>query len=157
MALYRLLYRSDIVLSGPDFDDQIDRIVHASARANADAGLSGALFAAGGVFIQALEGPLPALEAKFEQICSDLRHQHVRLIEIAAVEERTFAEWPMVRLSHAPDVTEVTALCRILASRQPMRLDMATSSALVSLMRSVLVTGADGSGTASHPALAGGR
>lgn len=140
MSLYRLLYRSDIAMTGPDVDDRIDEIVRTSAGANADVGLSGALVASGGVFIQALEGPLPALEAKFEKICCDLRHRHVQLIELAATEDKTFSEWPMVRVSHAADMAELMAFCGIVGSRQPMRLDMSTTSALICLMRSMLLT-----------------
>lgn len=143
MALYRLLYRSDIAITGPDIENQINDIVHASARANADVGLTGALVASGGVFIQALEGPLPALEASFEKICCDLRHRHVQLIELAAAEDRIFLEWPMVRVSQGTDMAELTAFCSIVGSRQPMRLDMSMTGALVSLMRSMLLTQAE--------------
>src|SRR3712207_6695481 len=100
MSLYRLLYRSEIALLGsPEVvDSQINEIVRAATRANVRIGLSGALIASDGVFIQALEGPLVWVEKTFEKICMDLRHKHVKLIEFAAAESQVFPEWAMVRV-----------------------------------------------------------
>ncbi len=139
MPLYRLLYQSDIALKGSqvEIDRQIEAIVSASAISNAANGLSGALIASGGVFIQALEGPLGAIETTFERICLDRRHKHVALIELVAAEERLFAEWNMVRVAEG---TQVLDICTVIGSRKTVRLDAPTTNALVSLMRSVLLT-----------------
>lgn len=150
MPLYRLLYRSEISL--PDtqpLDQQIQSIVAAADRANALNDLSGALIAADGVFIQALEGPLAALEATFEKICTDLRHKHVRLIELAAADERVFAEWRMVRVEHEDDVLR---LCAGFGLENTVRPDVSKTSAIITLMRSILASKshlADGAGFAS--------
>jgi hypothetical protein len=154
MSLYRLLYRSEIALSGSseEVHDQIDRIVDASARGNAACDLTGALVASGGVFIQVMEGPLPALEAVFEKVCSDLRHRRVQLIELAAAEERAFPEWRMVRVAQEAEVAE---FCRVIGSRDTIRLDVSTTQALVALMRSSLVSGVgpdSGTGVPLQPA-----
>ncbi len=139
MPLYRLLYQSEIALAGlqPEIDRQIDAIVHASATSNAATGLSGALIASGGVFIQALEGPLGALETTFEKICTDRRHKRVALIELAAAEERVFPEWTMVRVAQGAEVLDI---CRVIGAHETRRLDASTTTALVSLMRSILLT-----------------
>ncbi|HEV7434384.1 MAG TPA: BLUF domain-containing protein [Pseudorhizobium sp.] len=139
MPLYRLLYRSEIALTGSkdQIDHQIDQIVSASEQSNARSGLTGALIASGGVFIQALEGPLGALEATFEKICLDLRHKRVNLIELAAAEERIFPEWSMIRVAQGAQMIEI---CTVVGVRESGRLDTSTTSALVSLMRNILLT-----------------
>lgn len=139
MPLYRLLYRSEIALSDPkeDTDRRIDQIVKTSALSNESSNLSGALIASGGVFIQALEGPLRSLEATFEKICLDLRHKRVTLIEFVAAEERIFPEWSMVRVAQAAQMVEI---CTVVGLKESRRLDASTTTALVSLMRSLLLT-----------------
>jgi hypothetical protein len=141
MPLYRLLYRSDIALSAQAgaLDDQIQAIVALSARANARDSLSGALIASSGVFIQALEGPLTALEATFERICRDLRHRRVRLIELAAAEDRAFAEWRMIRVDNKEDVLRLCSEFGLQGSGRP---DALKTSAIISLMRSLLISNA---------------
>ena len=139
MPLYRLLYRSEFALKDADgpATQQIDAIVSAAAHANERNGLSGALIASNGVFIQALEGPLPALEAAFEKICSDLRHSRVRLVEFAAAEERVFPEWRMVRVEQEEQVLK---LCLDLGIESPGRLDVSKASAILTLLRSILLS-----------------
>jgi hypothetical protein len=146
MPLYRLLYRSEFTLQNSDgpIDQQIDAIVAAAAQANKRNSLSGALIASTGVFIQALEGPLAALESTFEKICSDLRHSRVRLVEFAAAEDRVFAEWKMVRVE---EEEQVLNLCIGLGIENAGRLDVSKTGAIVTLMRSILLskaTAADG-------------
>ena len=138
MPLYRLLYRSEIALmDGQRPDREIALIVDAAAKANAKNNLSGALIASSGVFIQALEGPLPALEATFEKICTDLRHKHVRLVELAAADERVFAEWRMVRVEHKDGVLR---LCSGFGGENSAKLDSLKTGAIITLMRSILAS-----------------
>ncbi|WJH38421.1 BLUF domain-containing protein (plasmid) [Aliirhizobium terrae] len=141
MPLYRLLYRSEYAFS--DFagaaDRKIAEIVEAAERSNLRDNLTGAIIASDGVFIQALEGPLPALEATFERICKDLRHKRVRLIEFAAAEERVFPEWRMVRVDQQEDVVRLCAGLDI----QPGQLDVSRTSAIITLMRAVLTSKTD--------------
>ena len=121
-----------------------------SALANTRDNLSGALIASNGVFIQALEGPLTALETTFERICRDLRHRRVRLIELAAAEERAFPEWRMIRVNNKEDVLQ---LCREFGLQGSGRPDAFRTSAIIALMRSVLVSNASvatGAGFVRH-------
>ncbi len=139
MPLYRLLYRSEFAFKQSDspIDQQIDAIVEAAAQANQENNLSGALIASNGVFIQALEGPLAALEITFEKICSDLRHSRVRLVEFAAAEDRVFPEWKMVRVEQEEQVLN---LCVGLGIEDAGRLDVSKTGAIVTLMRSILLS-----------------
>jgi hypothetical protein len=139
MPLYRLLYRSEMTMSDAAGapDEQVAQIVQAASVSNSRDNLSGAIIASGGVFIQALEGPLPALEATFERICTDLRHKRVRLIEFAAAEERVFSEWRMVRVDQQEDIMRLSAGLDL----QPGQFDVSRTSTIITLMRAVLKSG----------------
>jgi Sensors of blue-light using FAD len=137
MLLHRLLYRSDAALTGSDEDveGQVHAIVEASRAANEASGLTGALLLSSGVFLQALEGSLNAVEATFERICGDLRHRRVRLLQLAAVEERLFGDWSMARVKPA---AELAVLCPSLEAAETSRLDASTADAAILVMRTLL-------------------
>lgn len=137
MFIHRLLYRSDAALIGTDdeMDDQVLAIAEASRRANEAAGLSGALLLSSGTFIQALEGPIDAIEETFERICGDLRHRRVRLLQLAVVEDRLFGEWSMSR------VTPTGELARLgpTLDAEGVRLDATKANAALQMMRTRLL------------------
>ncbi|MBE7183796.1 MAG: BLUF domain-containing protein [Methylobacterium mesophilicum] len=139
MPLHRLLYRSEPALAGlaEGVRLQVGAIVAQSAETNARNGLTGALLLTSDVFIQVLEGPAAALEATFERICRDMRHRRVRLLEIAAAEERVFAEWGMVCVE--PDIS-VASLPVTLEAAHHSRLDVSTAGAAVRMMRALVLT-----------------
>ena len=141
MPVHRLLYRSESALvgSGEPVEREVAEIVRASRTANEAAGLTGALLLSSGVFTQALEGPLDAVEASFERICGDLRHRRVRLLEFAVAEERVFGEWSMARVT---PTRELVRLCPGLGAGDDVGVDAATTAATIQLMRALLLTGA---------------
>jgi hypothetical protein len=138
MIIQRLLYRSDCAITGlaGDIDREIGEIVAASRRSNEASGITGALMLSSGVFIQVLEGPVSAVEATFERICCDLRHRHVRLLELAIAEERVFAEWAMVQVT---PTLQLAQLCPSIGAGDS-RLDASTASAAIQVMRTLLLT-----------------
>ncbi len=142
MPFHRLLYRSESALSGSaeSIELQVASIIERSKAANQAAGLTGALLLSTDVFIQVLEGPIEAVEATFERICRDLRHRRVRLLELAAGEQRMFEEWAMVRVQPNADLAR---LYPNLDAPHHARLDISTSSAAIRTMRAVLVTQPD--------------
>ncbi|WP_375465715.1 BLUF domain-containing protein [uncultured Methylobacterium sp.] len=140
MTIHRLLYRSDMDLAGTaaGIRQQIVEIVRISEARNAADGLTGALLHTRGVFIQVLEGPMPAVEATFERICCDLRHRRVELIELVEAEGRVFGEWSMGRISADQRIER-------LVSRLPAGEDQvpeaASAHATIQLMRTLMVSG----------------
>jgi len=138
MMIQRLLYRSDSVLAGlaGDIARETDGIVAAARRRNEASGITGALMLSSGVFIQVLEGPVSAVEATFERICCDLRHRHVRLLELAIAEERVFAEWAMVQVT---PTLRLAQLCPSIGAGDA-RLDASTAGAAIQVMRTLLLT-----------------
>jgi hypothetical protein len=138
MMIQRLLYRSDSALTGlaEDMKRETDGIVAAARRRNEASGVTGALMLSSGVFIQVLEGPVSAVEATFERICCDLRHRHVRLLELAIAEERVFAEWAMVQVT---PTLQLAQLCPSIGAGDA-RLDASTAGAAIQVMRTLLLT-----------------
>ena len=146
MSIHRLLYRSDAAFErgATGAENLLGSIVEASQARNDASGLSGALLMSSGVIVQALEGPLDALECTFERICGDLRHRRVRLLELVAAETRVFGEWSMARVT---PTLELKRLCPTLEAGDGARLDSVTANAAIQLMRTLLLTGpADGIG-----------
>lgn len=140
MSLHRLLYRSlpEIMGSQGEVAAEVARIVEASRETNAREGVSGALLVAPGVFMQVIEGPLPAVERTFERICGDIRHRHVQLIDFTCVEQRSFPEWPLAALAPAG---ELVRLCASLEAPQDPLADPTSASATIQLMRAMALAG----------------
>ena len=138
MPIHRLLYRSEAALPGSpgDVNRQVAAIIEASHAANTRVGVTGALLFTSGVFIQALEGPLAAVEATFERICGDLRHRRVRLLEFVVAEDRVFGEWAMAEVT---PTRELARLYPTLVSTDTGRLDAVTASTAVQTMRALLL------------------
>jgi hypothetical protein len=73
----------------------IDTILEKSQINNARADVTGALIFNAGVFGQVLEGPIAAVEETFERIQLDERHDHITVLDLCRVPERSFANWSM--------------------------------------------------------------
>lgn len=99
-TLCRLLYTSR--LAAGESEDSATTVPAAIAehatRRNAASGITGILLFVDGQFIQILEGPAPEVEATFERICQDFRHEDLKLIDLINVDERIFPEWHMAFL-----------------------------------------------------------
>ncbi len=95
--LYRLVYASKNLLDASESETRVavERILEASRRNNARAGVTGALMFNDGAFAQVLEGPQKGVEDTFERIQRDLRHGDVTVLECRPVTERRFSEWSM--------------------------------------------------------------
>lgn len=101
MPLHRLLYTSEARLSDntSGAERMVESIVAHSQANNEKRGLTGALLYVRGTFIQALEGPLDALETTFERICHDFRHAKLTLVDMSPANERMFERWSMTYLA----------------------------------------------------------
>jgi hypothetical protein len=102
--LYRLVYRSRSCIPAEDAPVEVDRLLRRAKAANAATGITGALLLADGHFLQAIEGPLEAVEALFERICSDFRHRDVQLLDFAPAEDRLFRDWAMEQVEAEVDL-----------------------------------------------------
>jgi hypothetical protein len=99
--IIRLLYSSRVsgtAIADPALIDPQVIGAHASSK-NAEKGITGCLLCVDNQFVQVLEGALCDVESTFEQICRDMRHVDLRLLDIAGSGERAFPEWTMACLT----------------------------------------------------------
>ena len=73
----------------------IESILVSSTRNNPANDITGVLLATETQFLQVLEGPLEPLNAIFERIARDKRHEGTLLISFTEIEERKFPDWAM--------------------------------------------------------------
>lgn len=136
--LYRLVYRSRPVIDGSqeELRRQLGQILRASRRRNPALELTGALMLRDGCFIQALEGPLPALESLFEIICRDERHGSVSLLELTPIDRRGFAGWAMAWI----DATGTAGSANASDSPVPLVPGTAEAGTIIAAMQAALST-----------------
>lgn len=146
-ALYRLLYRSHCAFDGApeEVEAKVVAMVESARPANERSGVTGALLFAADVFVQAIEGPLDAVEETFERICADMRHRDLQLIDFTAAETRAFEEWSMAVV--CPSWAFVS-LCTAVEAIERTRFAPESSSAVVQLMRAMIVARAAGTDVA---------
>ena len=75
--------------------DLVNSILASSTKNNSANGITGVLIATKTHFLQILEGEFEALNATFQRISSDTRHDKIQLISFTEIEERKFGEWAM--------------------------------------------------------------
>ena len=79
-------------------------ILEVSRRNNERVDVTGVLFCNAQRFLQVLEGPEESVEATFQRIRSDARHDDVRVLWSGMVEERQFPGWYMRSLDRSEAV-----------------------------------------------------
>lgn len=90
--LVRLLYVSRLADASPD---AIETILVQSREHNPPSGITGVLCYGDGIFLQAIEGGRPAVNALYGQILRDPRHHQVELLHYEEIAERRFGCWTM--------------------------------------------------------------
>lgn len=78
-------------------------ILTVSRRNNARDRITGLLYADGGRFLQALEGPDEAVAAAYARIRQDPRHRAIVILLQRQVERREFGHWEMARRAPGAD------------------------------------------------------
>jgi len=85
---------------------EVDTIGREATRKNEAVGITGILLTGGGFFFQILEGPAEAVDAVYEAITTDARHQDVLLLATQdGVRDRLFPDWAMKRVNLDDDAT----------------------------------------------------
>jgi len=99
MALYEIIYTS---LASRDLPPEELSLLLEKARAhNASQGITGMMIYHRREFMQLLEGEQAAVQALYERIAGDPRHQQLRKIWDGPIRERGFSDWGMAFV--APD------------------------------------------------------
>ena len=105
--LFRLVYVSRNLLPSAETEAAVLTILDVSRRRNPAIGVTGALLFSQDCFAQSLEGPMVAVEALFEHIQLDERHDQVVILEAGPVSHRDFGDWSMGFAGHCKEA----ALC----------------------------------------------
>ncbi|MDE2006390.1 MAG: BLUF domain-containing protein [Rhodospirillales bacterium] len=116
-ALFRVIYtsRNRVGADAALLTAAVADILAVARRANARAGVTGALLYSPAGFAQVLEGSLPDVTATFERIQRDPRHGDIQVLDSGPIGARGFAGWSMAA---APP-----------ASARVRRLDLGTAPA----------------------------
>jgi hypothetical protein len=91
--MVRLLYASRAL--DDVSQEELLRILSQSKANNPGSGITGALCSSGRIFMQLLEGGRMAVNALYNQIAADPRHQDVVILSYEEISERRFASWSM--------------------------------------------------------------
>ena len=75
--------------------EDMDNILAAAKRNNAQMGVSGALFFNGVRFLQILEGARADVESIVTRVSADTRHVAMEVISVEDVDRRAFPDWTM--------------------------------------------------------------
>lgn len=95
--LYRISYISKNTITGDpqQVNQQIESILASAQNNNPALNITGALLYSGGYFCQVIEGEEDPLEALFETIQMDPRHEDVVVLNYEQIDARIFGDWAM--------------------------------------------------------------
>jgi hypothetical protein len=91
--LHSVMYKSRC--KGMADSDLVESILASSSRNNPENEITGVLVATESHFLQVLEGEFVVLNATFERIARDKRHNMLQLISFTEIKERQFSDWAM--------------------------------------------------------------
>ncbi len=91
--LVRLLYASRA--TEIQSQDELLRILSQSKANNPESGITGVLCSSGPIFLQALEGGRMQVNALYNHIAADPRHEDVVILSYEEISERKFSGWSM--------------------------------------------------------------
>ena len=132
-ALFRTVYVSKATPRCLDqFTLNAVSIVAQSDRNNRTVGVTGALLAHKGWFLQALEGERAQVSRTLIRIGRDPRHEAIDILGFGPVEARLFPQWFMGHLHLTPALGGLFAeIDRVLGHNPPDALDYATAEDLL--------------------------
>jgi hypothetical protein len=99
MALYEIIYTSLASRELPP--EELAQLLDKARLSNAAQGITGMMIYHRREFMQLLEGEQAAVQALYDRIASDPRHQQLRKIWDGPIRERGFSDWGMAFV--APD------------------------------------------------------
>jgi hypothetical protein len=97
--VFRLVYRSHSRIPVDERPTTLADILRVARSTNARAAITGALLITDNWFVQALEGAESAVQALYERIRQDARHENVTMIESGSQDVRVFSRWAMAQVS----------------------------------------------------------
>lgn len=114
--LQRLIYRSEAT-GRTDSLLNVATILGEAQRNNARRGLTGALAAHDGRFLQVIEGDAGTLDILLKHLAADPRHRHIEVLARDDASERRFEGWSMASATVDPETAP--ALDRLMSETAP--------------------------------------
>ncbi len=105
MQLFQLIYVS--AASAPLAPVQLRELLSVARKNNHSVNVSGMLVYHDQCFLQVLEGPYVAVEAIFNRVCTDPRHQQVKVLLRQNIETKEFDDWSMAYIDGKEDPTQL--------------------------------------------------
>lgn len=106
-VVFRAIYHSVATVEGPAaLRTVLDDILRTATAINAQLGLTGALLAVDGRFLQVLEGPRSNVLQVLGRIAMDRRHHRFTPLDCAPAEGRRFGDWLMAGRASLPAAPE---------------------------------------------------
>lgn len=99
MSTFRLIYRSHNRIPTLQRKAELGDIFSQARSNNATLDVTGALLVRDDWFVQTLEGDETTVQALYDRIHKDVRHERVSVIESGEVDQRVFPRWSMARVS----------------------------------------------------------
>ncbi len=97
-AVFQLIYRSHSKIDPDHAPEELGRILRTARANNSERGVTGALLMYGDWFAQVLEGPQAVVEALYDRIKIDQRHDTLHIRSAQPVETRAFHQWAMANV-----------------------------------------------------------
>lgn len=104
MSIYSLVYSSSSTTGavGEAFAQEIEAVLARARRNNSARGLTGALLATEGRFVQVLEGQRNDVEAVFDRISADPSHDNIEVLASQSSDRPRFKDWSMAFVGDSP-------------------------------------------------------
>lgn len=108
MSVYTLVYvsRATGAACGDRAADEVETILAKARQANAACGVTGALLFTEGRFVQALEGERDQVQATFDRIALDPRHDEIDVLSSQFADHPRFKSWSMAFVGDTPSLCE---------------------------------------------------
>lgn len=135
-TIYRLIYFSTATAStAATMRETLEDIREAASVHNAEAGVTGALLARGGRFLQVLEGPREAVRRIYGAISTDPRHSAIQMVQFRQVSSRQFGGWSLCCGIFSSDQEMFADEPALADSFRPETISPASILGLLSVMR----------------------
>lgn len=104
MSVYSIVYSSRATgdAAGAGLMPTINNILAKARRRNSACGVTGALLVTEGRFVQVLEGSHDEVEAIFQRISGDSRHDDIEILSSQFSDRPRFKEWSMAFVGDSP-------------------------------------------------------
>jgi hypothetical protein len=149
--LYRLIYHSEGVGEPDLIGESLGQIVGAAARRNNALGVTGALFACEGRFLQLLEGSKEAILRVYGAISCDPRHRNLVVLELRPIKRRQFQDWALCGGHFALRDKSLLREPALRDGFRPESLSAAAALGLLTIVRELQGGGARMVGAAADP------